>query len=98
VSLPLVFRGAAQDEYDEAAVWYDGRQPGLGTEFETEVQAVLDTTAGQPDRYPVVLRDVREAPVARFPYCIYYRVRQNRVVVISVFHTSRDPVAWQSRA
>jgi len=66
--------------------------------FGAEVQAVLDTIAGRPDRYPVVVRDVREAPVARFPYCVYYRVRPGRVVVISVFHTSRDPAVWQSRS
>jgi toxin ParE1/3/4 len=97
MSLPLVFRGAAQDEYDEAAVWYDG-QAGLGTAFQAEVQAVLDVIAGQPDRYPIVASDVREAPVSRFPYCIYYRVRPGRIVIISVFHTSRDPAVWQSRS
>jgi plasmid stabilization system protein ParE len=97
MSLPLVFRGAAQDEYDEAAVWYDG-QAGLGAAFEAEVQAVLDVIAGQPDRYPIVAGDVREAPVARFPYCVYYRVRTGRIVIISVFHTSRDPAVWQSRS
>jgi plasmid stabilization system protein ParE len=97
MTLPLVLRGAAQDEYDQAAVWYEGQRTGLGTEFETEVQAVLDTIVGQPDRYPVVLGDVREAPVNRFPYCVYYRIRPGRIVVISVFHTSRDPTIWQSR-
>ena len=97
MSVPVVFRGAAQDEYNEAAVWYEARQTGLGAEFEAEVQAVLDAIAGQPDRYPVVAGDVREAPVSRFPYCVYYRVRPGRVVVISVFHTSRDPAVWQSR-
>ena len=53
--------------------------------------------AGHPKRYPIILRDIREAPVRRFPYCVYYRVRQARLIVLSVFHTSRDPTEWQSR-
>jgi toxin ParE1/3/4 len=62
-----------------------------------EVQQVLDTIAAQPDRYPVVSGDVREAPVSRFPYCVYYRGKPDRIVVIAVFHTSRDPAIWQGR-
>src|SRR5918911_360692 len=48
----------------------------------------------QPDRYPIVSGDVREAPVSRFPYCIYYRVKPDRAVVIGVVHTARDPAVW----
>jgi plasmid stabilization system protein ParE len=94
---PLVFRPPAQAEFDDAAVWYQGQRTGLGTDFVAEVQKVLDTIAGQPDRYPVVFGDVREAPVSRFPYAVYYRVKSDRVVIIAVFHTSRDSSVWQAR-
>ncbi len=97
MSLPLVFRSAAQAEFDDAAVWYESQQPGLGGDFVAEAQQVLGTIAGQPDRYPVVFGDVREAPVSRFPYCLYYRAKLDRVVIIAVFHTSRDPSVWQGR-
>ena len=36
----------------------------------------------------MVFGDVREALVLRFPYCVYYRVKTDRVVVMAVFHTS----------
>jgi toxin ParE1/3/4 len=97
MSLPVVFRPAAQAEFDDSAAWYEGQQPGLGDDFVTEVQHVLDAISNQPERYPLVDGDVREAPVARFPFCVYYRVRSDRVVVIAVFHTSRDPTIWQAR-
>lgn len=98
MSLPLVFRSAAQTEFDEAAAWYEGQKPGLGNDFVAEVQQVLGTIANHPPRYPVVLGDVREALVPRFPYCVYYRVKTDHVVVLAVFHTSRDPSIWQGRA
>ena len=59
---------------------------------------VLGRIAGQPDFYPVVWADVREALVPGFPYCVYYREEPGQVLVLSVFHTSRDPSVWQSRA
>ena len=98
MSLPIVLRAAAQDEADEAARWYEGQSPGLGADFVAEVQRVLDVIAGQTDRYPIAAGDTREAPLSRYPYCVYYRVRSDRVVVTAVFHTARDPSIWQSRS
>lgn len=97
MSTPVVLRAVAQDEADEAARWYEAQRVGLGAEFVQELQRVLDVIGGQPDRYPVVLGDTREAPLGRFPYCVYYRDRPGRVVVTAVFHTARDPVIWQGR-
>jgi len=98
MSVPVVLRAIAQDEADKAAHWYEGKCAGLGADFLAEVQRVLDLISGQPDRYPIVLGDTREAPLARFPYCVYYRERPGRVVVTAVFHTSRDPSVWQGRS
>jgi plasmid stabilization system protein ParE len=98
MSLPVAFRRLAQAEFDDAAEWYENQQPGLGGDFVAEVQVVLDTISNQPDRYPAAEDDIREAPVARFPYCVYYRAQPTRVMVIAVFHTSRDPAEWQNRA
>jgi plasmid stabilization system protein ParE len=97
MSLPIVFRPAAREEYDRAFAWYEGQQPGLGVRFEEEIERVVAEIAVHPKRYPVVVRDIREAPVRRFPYCVYYRVRRGRLIVLSVFHTSRNPNEWQSR-
>jgi plasmid stabilization system protein ParE len=97
MSLPIVFRPAAKEEYDRAFAWYEERQSGLGLEFEEEIERVVETIAAQPKRYPVVLQDIREAPARRFPYCDYYRVRRGRLIVLAVFHTSRDPGEWHSR-
>ncbi len=97
MSLPIVFRAIAQAEFDDAIAWYENRAVGLGADFADEVQKVLDTIANQPQRFPIAAGDVREAPVAHFPFCVYYRVKPDRIVVIAVFHSSRDPAIWQSR-
>jgi plasmid stabilization system protein ParE len=65
--------------------------------FADAVQAVLDRIGRQPHAHQAVFGNVRRAVVRRFPYCVYYRAEATRVRVISVFHTSRNPSAWQSR-
>jgi plasmid stabilization system protein ParE len=82
---PLAFRAAAQAEFEESAAWYEKQQSGLGTEFVEEVQRVLENIAAKPKKYAIAFDDIREAPVRRFPFCVYYRVRRDRVVIIASF-------------
>ena len=94
---PVVFLRAARQEFDEAADWYESRLRGLGTTFTSAVDHALERIVDRPDFYPAVWNDVREALVARFPYCVYYRASPERILVVAIFHTARDPSAWRGR-
>jgi plasmid stabilization system protein ParE len=95
--LDLVFLDEARAEFDDAADWYDRQKPGLGDAFVNNVQDVFDRITVMPRVHPVVYKDVRRAVVKKFPYIIHYQVEPDRIVVISVFHTSRNSEAWKSR-
>lgn len=97
MSLPIAFRRVARTEFDAAADWYEQRRSGLGVRFTAAVQRVLDRIVAQPDFYPLVWNDVREALVHDFPYCVYYRAKPGQVLVLAVFHTARNPAVWQRR-
>ena len=97
MSLPVVLQPAARQEYDAAVDFYEARQAGLGARFATRVNEVLTRIGQSPKMHAVVRGNTRKAVVAKFPYCVYYRELADRVEVISVFHTSRDPADWQSR-
>lgn len=68
-----------------------------GAKFEAAVRATLLSVGESPTRYPTVEGDIREAPVAGFPYCLYYRERLGTVIVVAVYHQSRDPSGWRGR-
>jgi hypothetical protein len=48
--------------------------------------------------YRVVSHGVRRARLRRFPYSVMYLVEPTQVVVIAVFHGSRNPDVWKARA
>ena len=98
MTLRLVFRRAARQDLEDAALWYEGRRPGLGGEFQSAVEDVLRLIQADPLMYPRVHRLVRRVRVRRFPYAVYFLAERDRVVVLSVFHARRDPRVWQSRA
>jgi len=98
MSLPIVLRDEAQAEFDEAFDWYEAQRPGLGVDFLSEVQKVFDRIAINPLLHQVVFADIRKGVVRRFPYCVFYRPHLDRVEILAVFHTRRDPSIWQGRA
>ena len=93
----IIFRPVARAEYDHEIAYYDGQQAGLGKEFCSTIDECLTEIVSTPLRYEMVVDDIRECIVPRFPFAIYYRVVKNTVFVLSVHHTSRDPARWQSR-
>lgn len=98
MSLPVAFLRIARVEFDNAANWYEVRRAGLGMTFTNSVERVLNRIAEHPDFYAQAYKDVREALVPRYPYCVYYRIADAGILVLSVFHTARDPSVWQGRA
>jgi toxin ParE1/3/4 len=61
------------------------------------VQAALDLIASRPESFPTRAENVRRALVRRFPYAVYYRLEDERIVVLAIVHTSRDSAVWQER-
>ncbi len=94
----LAVRSEAATDIEEAYIWYERRRRGLGADFLLCLEEVFGRLLRDPGLYPVVYRDVRRALVRRFPYGVFYLVEESRVVVLAVFHSSRDPKEWQSRA
>ncbi len=96
--LQVVFRRAAQAEFDAAALRYDIQQPGLGAQFVSEISRAVELAAFHPARFSIRHADIRRAPARRFPYSVFFRVESERLVVLAVFHARRDPTIWHIRA
>ena len=97
MSLQVKFSKAARSEFIEAAAWYESKQPSLGIEFIAEIDRCLALAAQQPLIYAVVYKGLRRVTTKRFPYGVYFRSSAQRLVVVAVFHSRRDPAVWQNR-
>lgn len=97
MSIKVVLRPDARSDFDISADWYEQRRVGLGGAFSDAVQQCLGRIVEQPDFFPEVFQGVREAKLSGFPFCIYYLFEPDQVVVLSIFHTSRNPSVWKKR-
>ena len=93
----LRLRPEAEAEIEEAFRWYQERRSGLGSDFLLCLEETLEKIEHAPFVYPVVYRSIHRALIRRFPYGIFYVVEENRVTVLAVFHSNRDPGIWKDR-
>lgn len=94
----VTFRKAARFEFDEAADWYDGEQMGLGSEFISEIEGLVQRIVASPLLYQKVFANIRRAVAPRFPYSVYYKLRKQEIIILAFFEGARDPTIWQRRS
>ena len=94
----LSLRRAAVEDMAVASEYYDSQQAGLGQRFREEVAHTLRRMEANPSLYPRSEKSpFRKATLKVFPFCIYYCVVGEKVVVIAVHDARRDPRRWQER-
>jgi hypothetical protein len=77
-------------EIETTARWYDGKKPGLGTDFVDEVERVIGMIGEQPLRYSVRFNSWRRANLRRFPYSIFYQILEGSPVIFAVLYARAD--------
>lgn len=98
MNLPLIINPEAEADLVAAKAWYDARRPQLGNDFLLCVEEVFDGIQRMPQQHGVVFETLRLALVRRFPFAVVYRLDEDQITVLAVYHTRRNPRGWQGRA
>ena len=94
---PAFFTPAAETDVEEAFAWYEEQRPGLGAAFRRALDIAVAFVGEHPEAYPVVHRSTRRVLLPKFPYGLYYRVLDDRILVVACRHGKRHPRTWRSR-
>jgi plasmid stabilization system protein ParE len=81
----------AQMEVDEAYHWYSQVDIAMGDAFLADLTRTKRFIEANPFLYQRVEGEMRRATFKRFPYCLFYVIKNDRVIVQSCFHQSRNP-------
>ena len=82
----------------DAAIEYIAREdPGAAAKAYTHIREIVAVLAEQPGLgRPGRIFGTRELVIEKYPYIIPYRIQNDEVQILRVFHTSRKPPkAWQ---
>ena len=88
---------AAEADVEATLEWYGERGPELGEQFRQAFERSLELIQENPRSGPKVHGEIRRALLRRFPYCIFYIVEGDEVIVLGCLHGHRDPRRWKTR-
>ncbi len=95
--LPVEFLEEAEAELDDGYAWYEHKAK-LGLAFAGAVDDAIRRIEAHPEFHQRAVGQIRRAVVQRFPYCIYYLLESERIVVLAIFHARRDPTVLLDRS
>ncbi len=91
------FHPAAEQEYSDAAHYYDQQAEGLGDRFVAEIEDGISRVCQNPLTWGQLSRKTRRCLTHHFPYGIIYVVDDERIFILAVMHLKRKPGYWKSR-
>jgi toxin ParE1/3/4 len=94
---PIELFPIAEVEFLEAVDWYDEQSEGLGKVFARAFDQVVTAISQRPLSFPLEYGNKRKAVMQKFPYVIFFEIYPDIVLILSVFHTKRNPKEWQKR-
>ena len=95
--MKIRFLTLAQQEVDEAFVWFEEQAEGKGFDFLDELDRVVRLVKVFPLAAPQIQPEIRRRLFARFPYSLVYGFDNDTIVVIAVAHFHRAPHYWVDR-
>ena len=78
-------------DIEESLEWYGEINDTLPKRFYNEVLKNVLLLIKNPYLFQIKFDSFRELPLKKFPYVIVYEIIDNKVIIIAVFHNSKNP-------
>ena len=82
----------AEHDLDDAFIWYELNQIGLGKRFYESVDESVRFLSESPLTFAEIYKGLRRSIIKKFPYGIYYKVlmETKEIQIVGVIHFGRD--------
>lgn len=93
----LIINPFAELDLHSSVEFYELQKTGLGKDFIFEVETTLKRIESNPQQFYQVKRNVRKALVDKFPFGVFFYLKDDLITVFAIFHFSRNPKKLSAR-
>jgi toxin ParE1/3/4 len=93
----IKFLEEALFDIEEIVLWYEEKRIGLSFDFELCLEAGINEVLRNPDSFQNKYKNFKIRYIERFPYGIHYIKKEEVIIILGVFNTSRSPKNWKKR-
>ncbi|MBK9214020.1 MAG: type II toxin-antitoxin system RelE/ParE family toxin [Chloracidobacterium sp.] len=91
------FLSIAEEEFADAAEFYEEQSPGLGGIFIEQIKEAVEYLRRNPFAGVLIDKRVRKAVTTKFPYNVVYFPSASELVILAIAHHKREPLYWRDR-
>lgn len=91
------FLPEADEEFREAARYYESEAAGVGLSFITAVHKGVAEIIELPLASQVVRAGIRKKVLKHFSYNLFYAIESDTIVIVAVAHQRKRPNYWRTR-
>lgn len=93
----LSIADAALEDIRQAYLWYEEEKPGLGKILEDYLSKAIEDIKKNPLKIQKRYNSIRVYFLRKFPFGIHFSIEQKEILILAVFHTSKDPQKWNKQ-
>jgi plasmid stabilization system protein ParE len=96
----VIVEADAEQDWQEAVMWYNEREPGIGHRLNMAIRDTLKALSSQPERFLRTTPRTRKAKVSPpWPYSVYFTINPDHreVKVVAIWHGARNPIELRRR-
>jgi plasmid stabilization system protein ParE len=93
----IQFTKEALLDVEDIVIWYEEQRKGLSFDFELCLEVGVNEILRTPKAYQKRYGKIKIRFINRFPCGIHYIIKEDLIIIIAVFHTSRSPKNWSKR-
>lgn len=89
----------AEDDFNKSYEYYHYHEdnPKVADALYISINHCFEIIKQNPNTFPIAYKNVRKYVIKKFPFVVYYRIVDEVIQVIAIFHTSRNPETWNER-
>lgn len=91
------FLPAADEEFREAARYYESEAAGVGLSFIAAVHKAVAEVIEFPLAAQMMRVGIRKKVLRHFAYNLFYAVEAGTIVIVAVAHQRKRPNYWRAR-
>ena len=91
------FDPLAAAELNDAVEYYNFQLEGLGNRFKEDIGNGIKRISDYPEAWQHQTKRTRRFVLNSFPYKIIYAVKSNRIIILAIAHSHREPDYWIDR-
>ncbi len=87
----------AESDIQESINFYNEQNENLGQSFLGVINEAFDSIKKNPLQFPKAYKVLRKLVTPRFPFIIFFTIKEDTCYVLAIFHTSRNPTTIKDR-